>query len=83
MKEHEAKGIREKDAEALADKALRERHKNVMGLSIHSIMEEGDGGWVVDGEVEILRGIFGTERKEFKVHVGPQGKIAGIEELPP
>jgi hypothetical protein len=37
----------------------------------------------VDGEVEVLRGIFGTERKEFKVHVGPRGEIAGIEETPP
>jgi hypothetical protein len=71
--------LKEKDVEAIADQALRERYGSVIGFHVHSILEKGDE-WIVDGEVEILHGIFGTERKGFRVYLNREGKVDGIVE---
>ncbi len=60
-----------KDAEALVDQWIHGNYRGVLAVNYFSVHRKKDY-WLVRGEVEIKKGVFGTEREEFSMRVDPK-----------
>lgn len=68
-----------KEAESLADKWIHSNRKSIIGVSYHLVHKEGEV-WMVKGEVEMAKGLLGTEREEFELKVSAKtGKILNVQ----
>ncbi len=75
----ETKGMSYKDAESAADAWLHTKERGILGISYWTAVKEGEN-WILHGEAELARGLFATNRKEFKLRVTGSGAIQEVKE---